>query len=311
MKRTFTLVLLTICGFAAFAQEPPAPPQPAWKRKFQAGVNLNQASFSDNWKGGGVNAVSWNGLLNFKSDYNTEKFEWTNDFQSTYGSQRSKGLGTRKTSDRVFFESKLSYKLREKWRAFGSVTFMTQFADGYDYTKVKDSLGNETGAETATLISAFFSPAYLTEAVGIEYKPVTYFSMQFGVGGLRQTIVQDQRLYTAKPTPDSTLYGVRKGEIWRNQVVFQFVADFDKEVIKNISLKARYLLLADYAKVTKDFDEALVHRLDVNIVAKVNRYVNASIGSVLLYDHDQDPRAQFSQLLNLGLLLNLQNYSDK
>jgi hypothetical protein len=312
MKKIFNLVLVyLLISSNLFAQDSIAPSVGTWKRKFQTGVNANQASFSNNWKGGGVNSVSWSALLNFKADYTKGKIEWTNDFQSIYGSQKNEGFSPRKNADRVFFESKVSRKLNEAWRLFGAVTFMTQFADGYEYAKVKDSLGNETGAETTTLISAFFAPAYITEAVGIEYKPVTYFSAQFGVGALRQTIVADQRLYAARPTEDNSLYGVMKGETWRNQIVFQFVADFDKEIMKNVNLKARYLMIADYKEVTKHADQAFVHRLDVNLVAKVNRYINASVGGVVLYDYIQDKDVQYSEIVNVGILYTLQNYKEQ
>jgi hypothetical protein len=32
-----------------------------WKKDFNTGINLNQSSFSDNWKGGGTNtfAIGW------------------------------------------------------------------------------------------------------------------------------------------------------------------------------------------------------------------------------------------------------------
>ena len=40
-----------------------------WKTKTAVGLNINQAAFSDNWKGGGVNSIAVGGLLNYKAEY--------------------------------------------------------------------------------------------------------------------------------------------------------------------------------------------------------------------------------------------------
>lgn len=302
MKNTAVLTfLLIIMSCSASAQERKDTIVSKWKTKLQAGFNINQASFSDNWKGGGTNSVAWNALLNYNANYNTEFFEWTNDLQTTYGNLKNKGQGMRKNADRIFFESKLSYKISKSWRVFGSATFMSQFDAGFDYSNK-----SADGSDSSIRISGFFAPAYLTEAVGMEYKPVEWFSAQFGVGALRQTFVLDETLYSR--TGKTTLYGVDRGQNMRNQIVFQLVAEVNKEIMKNVTLKARYQGIADYQKLN---GQGFVHRLDVNILAKVNRFVTTSIGSVLLYDYDQDKDVQYSQLLNIGILYTLQNYVEK
>ncbi len=304
MKKIISLTIYLLCfNSIIFAQETkPSETVKQWKSKFQSGININQASFSDNWKSGGVNSVSWNALLNYNLNFNNEYFEWTNDFQSNYGNVKNKDQGMRKNSDRIFFDSKLSYKISKSWRLFGSANFMSQFDNGFDYSK-KSVLD---GSDSSIKISGFFAPAYLTEAVGFEYKPIDWFSAQIGVGALRQTFVTDQSLYDI--SGKTSLYGVDKGQNIRNQFVFQFVAEFNKEVMKNITVKARYAGIADYQKLNS---QGFVHRLDLNILAKVNKYINTSIGTVVLYDYDQDKNVQYSQLLSIGFLYTLKNYEEK
>jgi hypothetical protein len=53
-----------------------------------------------------------------------------------------------------------------------------------------------------------------------------------------------------------------------------------------------------------------VHRLDFNLIAKVNKYINFSLGTVVLYDADQDKNVQYSQVLNIGILYTLQNFKE-
>ncbi len=48
-----------------------------WRKSFKAGLNLNQASFSGNWKAGGVNSFGFNALLNYKANYKKDKNSWT------------------------------------------------------------------------------------------------------------------------------------------------------------------------------------------------------------------------------------------
>jgi hypothetical protein len=210
----------------------------------------------------------------------------------------------RKNADRIFFETKYSYKFSSQWALFASANFMSQFDAGFTYFRLKDSTGTEFGEEQSRRISDFMAPAYLTEALGLEYKPVSYFSAQLGVGALRQTFVLDETLYTT-PGNDSTIqYGVKRGENIRNQAVFQFVANFDKEIMKNVTLKARYLALADYEKLN---NQGIVQRLDASLVAKVNKYINVNLTTVLLYDFDQDKDWQYSQVLALGILYTIKN----
>jgi hypothetical protein len=292
---SFTILLLPVMCVHAQENKPSFP----WKRKLQAGFNINQAAFSDNWKAGGVSSVAGTALFNVNINYSQPAFEWANDLQTSYGTVKSKGTGVRKSADRIFFESKYAYKLTSTWRLFASLTFMSQFDDGFDYKT------NTNGEDSNTRISSFLSPGYLTEAVGVEYKPVEWFSAQFGLGALRQTFVIDQELYKGATT---TLYGVDKGKYVRNQVVFQLVAEVNKEIMKNVTLKARYMGVADYTNVNKS---GIVHRLDLNIIAKVNRYINTSFGAVVLFDPDQDKDEQYSQLLNIGILYTFQNFEEK
>ncbi|MFA6262415.1 MAG: DUF3078 domain-containing protein [Bacteroidia bacterium] len=297
MKRSIYLSGLILAFTQVRGQTPVDDPRlpSLWKNSMQTGINYNQASFSDNWKGGGVNTVSWNAFFNAKADYQNGDFGWGNDLQLQYGQTNTKDVGYRKSLDRIFYESKLSNKLSPVWNLFGALSFQSQFGDGFDYQKKGD------GSDSVSFISAALSPAYVTEALGLEYKPVPYFSAQFGFVSFRQSIVMNQDLYRYAPT----VYGVDKGEYVRNQFIFQFIASFDKEIFKNVTLKARFMQLQDYQQFDK---KGMVSRLDANLVAKINRFLNVSLGTVVLYDYDQVDRIQYSQVMGLGLLYTLSNY---
>src|SRR5204863_9167577 len=106
-----------------------------WRKAFKVGLNLNQASFSSNWKAGGVNSIGFNTFLNFKANYKKGKVSWDNEFDLLYGMVNNQGQGYRKTLDRIYFDTKYGHALSDKWNMFVAVNFLTQFAKGYKYIK--------------------------------------------------------------------------------------------------------------------------------------------------------------------------------
>jgi hypothetical protein len=136
------------------------------------------------------------------------------------------------------------------------------------------------------------APGYLTESLGFEYKPNKFFSTRIGTGTARQTFILDTALYKTFPNN----YGVAKGKTFRNELAFQIVTSFEKEVFQNIMLKTRYNMFIPY-----DNFGHIDHRFDINVVAKVNRFMNVSVTGVGLYDRDTDSKLQGSQTLAMGL----------
>ncbi|UKT63423.1 DUF3078 domain-containing protein [Pedobacter mucosus] len=257
-----------------------------WKTKTNVGININQAQFSDNWKGGGVNSIAVGGLLNYKAEYNKNSYSYVSEVILQYGKIKNKDQLQKKTNDRIFWDNKASFQLSKNWFFFGSVNFESQFDNGYSYKTVN-------GAETATLISKFMGPGYLTESIGFEYKPNKYFSTRIGTGTARQTFVLDTALYRTNPQN----FGVTPGKSFRNELAFQVVSAFDKDIFKNTNLKARYAIFIPYEDIAVN---RVDHRLDVAITAKINRYMNTSLTGVVLYDRDTDVKVQASQTLALG-----------
>lgn len=258
-----------------------------WKTTAAFGVNLNQAAFSDNWSSGGVNSIALSSQINYKAEYNKEGKNFISEVVLQYGKLKNKDQLQRKTNDRIFWDNKAALQISKSWFFFGSVSFESQFDSGYTYSK--DSEGNEIRKE----ISKFMSPGYLTESFGFEYKPKKYLSVRLGTGTARQTFMLDTTLYKN----NSKNFGVPVGKNFRNELAFQGVANFEKEIATNMNLKARYLLFASYDKLNN-----IDQRLDVTLTAKVNRLVNVTINGTALYDDDFDNKIQSMQSLALGLV---------
>ncbi len=272
-----------------------------WLQAFKVGFNLNQASFSSNWKAGGVNSLGFNALLNFKANYKKDKRSWDNEIDFLYGMVNNQGQGPRKTLDRIFIDTKYGHSLNSKWDLIVSANLQSQFAGGYKYG------ADSTGRITKALISDFFAPAFITAALGFEYHPADFFKLRLSPIAPRVTIVNDAQRFVTVDNPKP--YGVDPTKVTRYEwLAFQMLAEFNKDIAKNINLKWRYVMFANYQTLEM---KKIDHRLDVNITGKVNKYINVSLGGILLYDYDQGTKVQLSQAFSLGVLYTVQNFEEK
>ncbi len=290
----FLILALLLGSSAAFAQSIPTdttgmPKDTSyWKKKTEFGANLNQGTFSSNWTGGAVSSIAFGVFVNALGEYKKEKNSWRNDFQAQYGVVRNKGQQSRKSVDRIFFDTKYGHQFSKQWSFIVNANFLSQFSAGYEYRETS------TDEIERFKVSGFFSPAYVTEAVGLEYKPVPYFFISFSPGAIRQTIVADKDLYKTFPKN----YGVPIGQRVRTEVaLLQLVANFDKEIAENLNLKFRYLMFANYKNLG-----VIDNRLDAMLTAKINTYWNVNLGLIMVYDEDQSTKIQLAQSLAIGFL---------
>ena len=257
-----------------------------WRSWSIFGINLNQAAFSDNWSGGGVNSLALGLNFNHKLDYTKENKNYVSELILQYGKLKNKNQLERKSNDRIFWDNKLALQLSKSWYFFGSINFESQFDNGYSYST------NAQGQEERRIISRFLAPGYITESIGVEFKPDKTFFLRIGTGTARQTILLDTSLYRN----NEKNYGVEPGRRFRNELAFQVVASLDRDIATNIHLNSRYSLFANYEQL-----RYIDHRLDVTLTARVNRLINVSLTGVGLYDRDTDDGIQASQGLALGL----------
>jgi hypothetical protein len=301
--RHLVLITFLVCfiSFELAAQFVKVDSTSNWKKRFRVGMNINQASFSSNWKAGGVNSLGFNTVLNFQANYKKDRNSWDNSIDLLYGMVNNQGQGYRKTLDRIYLDTKYGRSMSAKWDMFLSANFLSQFAKGYSYSK------DANGLEIATLISDVFAPAFITTAWGMEYHPVDYFKIRFAPFAPRVTIVKDVDRFVTVDNP--TPYGVNPGENARYEwLAFQMLAEFNKDIAPNVNLKWRYVMFANYETLElKKID----HRLEAAFSAKVTKFINVSLGSIIIYDFDQDLGAQISQAFSLGMLYSIQNFEEK
>jgi len=299
MKRIVPL-FLSMLSLSLYAQDPvPVMKDTSyWKHAVKVGFNLTQASFSDNWKGGGVNSISYLAFLNATADYAKDKVTFNNLLDLQYGSINNKNSGYFKNADRIFFDSKVGYQFVKNWNLFASVNFLSQFYTGYTTKKVNDR-------DTNIYVSDFMAPGYLTEAIGVEYKPVPWFYVRFGTGAAKQTFLSAKNIDLV----ETKNYGVDPGKSFRNEFAFMLQSGIDKDLNRSVNFKAVYIAFANYSlpQTAKDngitWFDYIDHRVNATLTAKVTKYLSTSLTGQLIYDYDQDINVQYSQALALGVLV--------
>lgn len=302
-KLFFAVALLVSVATQAQVADTSRADTSYWQESFSGGINFNQASFSDNWAGGGINSLALGGIIGARALYQKEKWSWDNtgDFQLGFVRQ---GGQQRKSADQLFINSVAGYKIAPKWDLFMSGTFNSFFAPGYKYGARSD------GADL--LVSKFLSPAFLTFAWGLAYKPNDWFSLRLAPFAPRFTFVTDDAVRVRETAPgvfvqdiSQVAYGVQPGKKVRQEwLAFQLQAELNKNLTENINLKARYQMFVNYETFDPD------HRLDLIVSAKINKYLNTTFGLTSIYDSDISGEIQLQQVLAIGLLYNVTTFKD-
>ncbi len=264
-----------------------------WKYEGNAAVNLNQVALK-NWAGGGQSSVGIGAIFGIKATYEKNNFSWNAKADMAFGVQKIGKQEFRKSDDFFELSSQLNYKLKKGWRFAFLTTLRSQFAPGYEYPE----------DTTKMLISKAFSPAYSIIAPGIEYKAPKYFSVLISPVTNKNNIVVDN------VNIDETRYGVEEGKHVFAQFGAYLSANFEIEVVKNVTYTTKVDLFSNYLEDPQNVDVNWTNK----VVMKVNSFLNVTVSTELVYDDDvfvpktrddgttyQGKGTQFRQGLTIGI----------
>ncbi len=343
MKKLFTSILLIAAAMSsAFAQDvhevaaeaakeiseaPEVAQEEAkpnyWTNSLVTNLTTGQTSLT-NWAAGGDNTVSLAAFIDGNANWQKGDMFWNNRLQLDYGFiyASSKPI-FQKNSDRVYLESKWGYKTAsmEKMYFSANYDFKSQFSTGYDYNtpaSILDENGNElTGSalkdvwrEARVMKSNLLAPAYTNLALGIDYQPASWLSVNFAPltggfvivkdGDLRPNYsmdlkegVTEEMAAEAKTAYDNAVAGGNKAEIlaagdklfdlYRSSK-FEFGAqlklDAKVNVNDNFSYSTQFVIFANY------LDIAHCPRInwDNRIDWKLAKYFSLTFTTNLIYD---------------------------
>lgn len=294
----FGLSALMFMVLQASAQDTTVVEKP-WKYTGFFQQNLNQVSFT-NWAAGGESSFASTSNARVTADYTQEKLKWENYVDLSYGIVKTQDDPIRKNTDKIDLFSKLGYELSPKISFSSVVNFLSQFDKGYK------------NPDDEVYVSRFLAPGYLTLSLGFDYKPVEYLSVFFSPTTGKFTFVMDEAL------SDAGSFGVDPGETVNSEFGALLRIEFEKEVLTNVNVNSRIVLFNNYT----DADVSNRKNTDVDwltgINMPINKFITASVGFHLLYDHDikipktemvngeevtySRPTLQFKQLLGIGLV---------
>ena len=270
-----------------------------WKSGGVFALNFAQTSLT-NWAAGGQNSVAVNGLLSVFANLKREKSVWDNSLDIGYGLlKQGKKSDFMKTDDKIDFLSKYGREAFKNFYYAALLNFKTQMAPGYNYPN--DSVK----------ISNLFAPAYLLGALGMDYKPNSYFSAFIAPLTAKFTFVNDPLLSSAGA------FGVTPGEKVKSEIggyirVIYSRNDFKSEFLKNVSFTTKIDLFSNYVDKPQNIDVSWENL----ITMKVNKYLSFNLSTHLIYDDnikvkvdrnddgalDDYPgsRAQFKEIFGAG-----------
>lgn len=263
--------------------------QMVWKKGGTFNLNINQGSLS-NWSAGGDKfSFSLNSYLNLYAFYKKDKNAWDNSIDMAYGIVQTTSLGRRKSSDRIDYTSKYGYALNKHWNLSTLFNLRSQFANGYSYEK------DANGDEVRTLTSKTFAPAYVLLSLGLDYKPVSNFSLFVSPLTGRWVLVSDTTL--------GSLYGLAAGKKVKSELGTFLSANYTGKIGKNFTYKSKLDLFSNYKQNPQNVD---VFWTNV-ITAKITKYINFSFNVDMIYDDDthnvepeKGPAPQWLQLMGIG-----------
>ena len=251
-----------------------------WTADVVAAVRYNWYNFS-NWQKDGTSNYTW--LVTYDADVQGKwkVANWRNLIDIDLGQTWTKGVGKRKSNDRLFWESMLDFNMTEVLKPFIGNRFETQFMAGYEYSE------DEDGNEVKKAISSFMDPAYETQVAGLAYVPNDNFSQRIGFAN-RMTISNGYGYADDKDT--------KKFEKFRDEPGLESITEAKYAFSDIVSFKTRLWAFTNF-EGTEKIDGLWENLLSVMIAP----LIELQVGFDMAYDWDLDEDTQYKSVVLFGL----------
>jgi hypothetical protein len=214
-----------------------------WYPWMEAGLNLTQAAYSDNWKGGETGSVSWSAYINATAEKQINpSLNWLNSMKLLYGQTREQEVGAdgerrwgdaEKSADQADLEA--LFRLTKGWAVdpYLSLRVETLFQD------VTDPLGRKL----------WFNPMTFKESAGVARKFVDLENHQF-LGRFGITARETYRRFFESATSDETF----SSSAW--DAGAELVLDYMRAFNPSLTYTSRFSVYQPFTwSKTNEFDE--------------------------------------------------------
>lgn len=263
-----------------------------WKLTGVGSMNFSQGYY-ENWAKGGDNNIAALGMLKVEAAYAKMKTKWGSYLDYKLGFLKSEKADNDflKNEDKFDLNTKIGYRaVRNLYYSF-SANLKTQFFKGFK--NPGDSLW----------VSNFFSPAYVTLGLGIDYNPGPGFSFFLSPITHKTTLVLDSVV-------SETQYGLELGKNVRNETGGYLLTKLNVDLSKELRFENKLDLFSNYS----DHPERVDVNWEMALDMKVNKYITANISTHLIWDYDtkfketndlgveeETEKVQFKELISIGL----------
>lgn len=292
MKKTLKMLgaAALVCASAAFAEggmfEGALPEN--WTADVVAGVKYTRMSYN-NWAEDGNSSYTW--LVTYNADVQGKwkVANWRNLIDLQLGQTWTDGLGKRKSTDKIFWESMLDFNMTEVLKPYVGARYETQFMPGYNYSE------DEDGNEVKTAVSCFMDPVYLTQMAGLAYIPNDNFSQRLGFAN-RMTVSHGYG-YADEHYQEKVEAG-KEDQIkeFKNEPGLESVTEFKYAFSDIVNFKTRLWAFVNF-KGVDEIDGKWENLLSVAIAP----LIELQVGFDMVYDKDLDEDTQYKNMILFGI----------
>jgi hypothetical protein len=246
-----------------------------------AAVKFTRMQFS-NWKfEDGTSSYTW--LFSYDADLKNhwKVVDWRNKLNLALGYTWIDGVGKRKSSDKIFFETMADFNASEKVKPYVGARFESQFTRGYNYSE------DEDGNEIKTTVSHFMAPGYVTQMAGVGYFPNDNFSTRLAFAN-RMTISPD---YNYADDPDT-----KRHEKFKDEPGLESITEFKYSFSEIVTFKSRLWAFVNF-KGVDEIDGKWENLLALSLSPLFEFQVSYDIA----YDKDLDKDSQHKNVILVGV----------
>lgn len=276
MRTPILFLILLMCAAPCAAQS-----DSTWTTEAQGRVSFNQVGFY-RWHDGGVSSLALGAGISGKAQKSAATSQHQHEVRLAFGVVRQNGVDLRKSEDIIHVRSSFKFSRVPIFGQLSPVVTLelrSQLADGFRYND------QDPTAETRR-ISGFFSPAILTQSMGLDYQTYSWVNLRLGAA-FKQTVVTIRALRDRyKVSPDVPL---------RWQIGASGLVIVERSIFTNVHLKSTLTLFLAFNQPSPDMIWETLVTMKVNSWLQVNTEYTARL------DKDLSPYIQQKQALTVGV----------
>lgn len=283
---------------AAEEVEPQVEKPKYWTTGLSTQLGFSQVGITQ-WADGANQSISFNSFIDAFANYAKDKIIWETRLQLAYGIITDIDDGfTKKTDDNIQLDSKFGYNISKNLYLSAQYSFKTQFSNGYKYD----------GNTIVQKESAFLSPGYTNLALGIDYKPWKWLSLNVAplTGGV--VIVNDPALREKYGNYKTAEDGSKITMPVKFELGAQVKMDIKLKIGSKIDFSSYLTLFSDYL----DKPQNIRVNWDTVTDFSISKFFSINFRTYLIYDDDimitdfRNPeapakqRVQFKEIFTIG-----------